>query len=138
MTYSITALKILELSGYKITNTRKQVITALEKATTPLSPYELQKIIVSENQLNPVTIYRILELLSELHLVHKVASGGFIKCAIPNEKGCHHFLICNDCGTTKEFAETHNHLHLPENLESEFKVTSHTYELSGLCKHCFK
>lgn len=136
MNYLKTAVQILEKSGYKITNTRLQVLQSLEDSVRPLSPYELQKIIPSKVQLNHVTIYRILELLQNLHLAHKVSSGGFIKCAIPNEAGCHHFLICDDCGTTKEFTEPHSHLHLPASLEKEFVVTSHTFELGGLCKKC--
>jgi Fe2+ or Zn2+ uptake regulation protein len=138
MSYFLSAVTVLEQKGYKITKPRQLVLKALEKSVVPVSPYELKKLI-KEQDLNHVTIYRIVDLLVELHLVHKTAGGGFIKCSIPKEKGCHHFLVCNKCGDTKEFSDKHDHhFHLPKKLESEFKVLSHTFELSGLCKKCLK
>lgn len=140
MDYFSLAIDRLTQNGFKITTPRKQVLEALTSLDKPVSPYEIQKVIPGKAQLNHVTIYRILEMLRELHLVHKVANGGFIKCIVPEEKGCHHFLVCNSCGLTKEFVEEshHHHVHLPKSLENEFKVTNHTYELSGLCKKCQK
>lgn len=136
MSYFLLSVSALEQAGYKITHPRQLVLKALESTCVAVSPYELQKFIKGQD-LNPVTIYRILDLLVELHLVHKTAAGGFIKCSIPKDKGCHHFLVCNKCGETKEFADEHeHHFHLPKKLESEFKVLSHTFELSGLCKKC--
>jgi Fur family zinc uptake transcriptional regulator len=133
------AIQILEQNGYKITTPRKQVLELIQKASSPLSPYDLQKMLSKEEALNPVTIYRVLELFVKLHLVHKVASGGFVKCSIPTEEGCHHFVVCNSCGTTKEFAEDQGcHFHLPTSIAKDFTVTSHTYEIAGICKKCKK
>jgi Fe2+ or Zn2+ uptake regulation protein len=140
MDYFSLAIERLTDKGYKVTTPRKQVLKALHNLDKPASPYDIQKLIPVKPQLNHVTIYRILELLQQLHLVHKVSSGGFIKCVVPEEDGCHHFLICNSCGLTKEFAEAghKHHVHLPESLDNEFILTNHTYELSGVCKKCQK
>ena len=137
MEYLNTAIQVLEKNGFKITTPRKLVLQALQDTDQAVSPYDLQKTIGKQVDLNHVTIYRILEVLQDLHLVHKVANGGFIKCSIPDIKGCHHFLICNSCGLTKEFVEEeHSHPHLPAELEKQFVITNHTYELSGTCKTC--
>lgn len=137
--YYSQAIQILESNGYKITEPRMQVLRLMQKAKKPLSPYDLQKQTDPTKLLNHVTIYRILELLVSLHLVHKVSNGGFVKCAIPHEEGCHHFVVCNNCGNTKEFADSHTcHFHLPKAIQKDFTITTHTFELNGLCKKCSK
>jgi Fe2+ or Zn2+ uptake regulation protein len=139
MTYSKLALLKLEKAGYKITKPRTLVAEALSSTPVAVSPYDLQKIIREQAELNHVTIYRVLELFLKLHLVHKTSIGAFIKCTLLKQKGCHHFLVCQKCGNTKEFIEeNHEHMSLPVSLKKEFKVLSHTFELSGLCKKCFK
>jgi Fe2+ or Zn2+ uptake regulation protein len=137
--YTKYALSQIKEHGYKLTDARQEVVETLAGFDKPVSPYDIQRAIKSERGLNHVTIYRILEMLMELHLVHKVANGGFIKCSIPEADGCHHFLICDDCGDTQEFIDDDGcHLHLPSNLKNKFHIKSHTYEIAGLCNTCFK
>jgi len=134
-------IEVLRNQGYKITRPRKQVLEALEHTETPLSPYEIQKLLHEEGKhLDHVTIYRILDLFCALNLVHRVWSlGGFVKCTLGDEEGCHRYMICRNCGALQEFAD--KALCERENKVAErlgFHAEHHASEFSGLCSHCRK
>jgi Fur family zinc uptake transcriptional regulator len=141
MDFVENALNLLSDKGYKTTKTRQLVLDALNDCSKPSSPYDLQKHILDSEKINinHVTIYRILDLLESLKLIHKVSSGAYLKCGIPFEEGCHHFVVCGGCGKTEEFiAHNHSHVHLPTKLESQFDIIGHTFELNAICKKCIK
>ncbi len=134
-------IEVLRNQGYKITRPRKQVLEALEHTETPLSPYEIQKLLHEEGKhLDHVTIYRILDLFCALNLVHRVWSlGGFVKCTLGDEEGCHRYMICRNCGALQEFAD--KALCERENKVAKrlgFHAEYHASEFSGLCSHCRK
>ena len=135
------SIRILQDKGYKITRPRRWVLEVLEHMEKPSSPYEMQRLLREEGKhLNHVTIYRILELLCALNLVHKVLSlGGFVRCTLGDEEGCHRYMICRGCGTLQEFAD--KALCEKENEVAEkfgFQPEYHLTEFSGLCSHCRK
>ena len=139
MSFVKHSLHILRAKGYKITRPRKQILEVLEEAQRPFSPYEIQKIIRQQGgHLDSVTVYRVLDLLCALNLVHKVlSSGGFIKCVLGEEEGCHRYLVCRQCGILQEFAD--RALCLRENEAAEklgFHAEHHLTEFSGLCFDC--
>jgi Fe2+ or Zn2+ uptake regulation protein len=133
------ALQVLRSRGYRVTEPRKQVLKALTEAQRPVSPYDIQKMLETNGEhLNHVTIYRILDLLRNLNLAHKVLLlNGFVKCSLGEKDGCHRFLVCRECGALKEFAD--------EALCDEereiardvgFLTEQHLAESVGLCRNC--
>src|SRR4030042_3391480 len=104
LNYSLEALRS---NGYKITRPRRKVLDILDQMDKPSSPYGIQKLLQEDGSyLDHVTIYRILALLCSLKLVHRVLSvGGFKKCTLSNEEGCHRYMICRICGGLQEFAD---------------------------------
>jgi Fur family zinc uptake transcriptional regulator len=135
------SIEVLRDKGYKITRPRRRVLEVLEHIEKPLSPYEIQKLLLEEGKyLDHVTIYRILELFCALNLVHKVLSlGGFVKCTLGDEEGCHRYMICHGCGALQEFAD--RALCVRENEVAEkfgFQPEYHLTEFSGLCSNCRK
>ena len=135
------SIEVLRDKGYKITQPRRRVLEFLEHVEKPLSPYEIQKLLLEEgNYLDHVTIYRILELFCALKLVHKVLSlGGFVKCTLGDEEGCHRYMICHGCGALQEFAD--KALCVRENEVAKkfgFQPEYHLTEFSGLCSNCRK
>ena len=132
---------ILRTQGYRVTEPRKRVLEALEKAAKPLSPYEIQSLLAKQGKhLNHVTIYRILDLFCRLNLAHRVlSSGGFVKCAIGGKEGCHRFMVCRQCGAIQEFADEdlcHEESKFAQNLG--FHTEYHLSESSGLCSGCYR
>jgi Fe2+ or Zn2+ uptake regulation protein len=133
------SLGVLRSNGYKITRPRKKILDILNQVDKPLSPYAMQKILQDEGSyLDHVTIYRILELLSTRKLVHRVLSvGGFKKCTLTDEEGCHRYMICRICGDLQEFADK-----ALCDMENEvarkygFQTEHHLTEFSGVCSNC--
>ena len=133
------SLQILRFHRYKVTQPRKLVLQVLERSTEPLSPYDIQKLLQKKGKsLNPVTIYRILNLFCSLDLAHRVLSqGGFVKCTLGEEEGCHLFVIYRRCGRLQEFVNEvlcQQESEIVENLG--FHTEHHLSEVSGLCSKC--
>jgi Fe2+ or Zn2+ uptake regulation protein len=81
------SIRILQAKGYKTTKPRKLVLEVLEEMGKPLSPYDIQGILHARGKyLNHVTIYRILNLLCNLNLAHKMQAAigsWFVSAAEP-------------------------------------------------------
>jgi Fur family zinc uptake transcriptional regulator len=133
------SIRILQAQGYKATKPRRLVLEVLEETEKPLSPYEIQGILRARGKpLNHVTIYRILDLFCHLNLAHKMlSSGGFVRCSLDAEEGCHRFMVCHQCGAIQEFAD--KELCREENEVARnlgFHAEHHLSEFSGLCSDC--
>lgn len=141
MSYREESKKILKKKGYKITRPREMVLDVLEESKEPLSPYEMSDLIKSKGETGDVVgIYRSLEILEELGLVHKVISlGKYSKCHLElnEDKHDHHNLICKNCG---KIQEVHclglDLLERVVSSEYNFKVEYHALEFYGLCADC--
>lgn len=92
------------------------------------------------------TIYRTLELLHRLGLVHRVAAGdGQSRYALKREeKGDHHHhLICTGCGKILDYRDfAQEELELVKKTEDalakkhNFVISDHNIEFLGLCEKC--
>jgi Fur family ferric uptake transcriptional regulator len=92
------------------------------------------------------TVYRTLELLHRLGLVHKIAAGdGQSRYALKGEdKGDHHHhLICTKCGKIVDYRDfLEEELELVKKTEEalarkhSFTITDHNIEFLGLCEKC--
>lgn len=135
------ALHRLQDAGYRITRSRRLVLEALGGRREPASPYELRKELQGQGQrLDAVTIYRILELLERMNLAHKILSkGGYVRCTLESDKGCHGHLVCRNCGGLQEFADE-SLCHREDEVAAQhgFLAERHMSEFSGLCAGCRK
>ena len=134
-----SSVQVLRARGYKVTQPRKQVLKVLSRAEKPLSPYDIQEVLRREGKhLNHVTIYRILGLFCPLNLAHRIPSlGGFVRCSLDKEEGCHRFMICRQCGAFQEFANKtlcQEENEVAQNLG--FHTEQHLSESVGLCSNC--
>ena len=137
--FAKNAIRVLRAEGYRITVPRRLVLEALAARQEPASPYELQKALKEHgDHLDHVTIYRIVELLERLNLIHKVLStGGYVRCTLENSSGCHRYLVCRQCGALQEFAD--ESLCRKENeiaAKMGFQADHHIEEFHGLCADC--
>jgi Fur family ferric uptake transcriptional regulator len=98
-------------------------------------------------QIGLATVYRTLELLSNMGLVHKLDFGeGKARYELaqgPETKGHHHHLICIRCHKVIDYEEiSENEKELlkeaEESLEKKygFKITDHMIQFYGICKDC--
>lgn len=145
--YIALALQHLKEKGFRITKPRRLVLETLDQAPGDLSAYEIKDILdVQGEKVDTVSIYRILDCLQELNLVHRVMQTGKVRkctlghedhCELTQHDHCHHFLICQECGAIEE-AHCLGTEELASQLErhSGFRIYSHNLEFLGICPRC--
>lgn len=144
--YIENCLQTLRESGARITAPRRLVIQCLADAKSPLSPREILQIVKTapdSGSLDQVSVYRILEALLELGLVHRVApSGSFIACRHTTCVSTLHVLTrCTKCEKAVEtdvpakvVAPLLNYL----KTDLKFLPQDHIFQIDGLCGSCQK
>jgi Fur family ferric uptake transcriptional regulator len=130
---------ILRQSGYKLTPQRRAVLNAIAINQDHLTPGEIYEKVHKEHpSIGLVTVYRTLDILSELGLICEVHSGGNCRSYLmrrPQEH--HHHLICADCGTVADFTDCDlSELEQRLSLETGFEIKGHLLEFSGHCRNC--
>lgn len=130
----------LKSNGFKITEQRKAILQALVSNNNNLISVEklLSESKKNYHKTNMTTIYRNLEILEKLCLVHKIINedGTALYKLVCSVKQHHHHLICKKCGKTeaidycpiKDLEQILN--------DKNFNLTNHKLELYGYCKNC--
>jgi Fur family ferric uptake transcriptional regulator len=82
-------------------------------------------------------VYRTLDLLCELGAVRPIFQGTGAAHFILMADGSHHHFICNRCHAVIEFDDCFA-ADLTQRLADRFgfTVSSHLFELHGLCANC--
>lgn len=133
-------LRKLKDKDYKLTPQRQLVVQILlENQEGHLSAEELYNLVKAENpDVGLATIYRTLDLLSDLDILERIDFGdGRSRYEFREESHHHHHLICTSCGMVEEFRED-----LLESLEEQvmrennFDVSDHQVKFYGLCRNC--
>lgn len=124
----------------KLTKNQAHVMNALKNADAPLSAYTLLDELRAEGFRAPLQVYRALEKLVELGMVHRLESlNAFVACSHPrcSDHKAAAFMICDTCGQVNEISDpklTDQLQNLAQN--SDFSVKKSTIELSGSCQDC--
>jgi Fe2+ or Zn2+ uptake regulation protein len=129
----------LASAGCRITASRRAVMYALTQADAPLSPQEvLEQAQAVHRQLGLVTVYRTLNLLSELHLVRRAHREDGCHGYLLTSPGHRHALICMVCGRAVEFLGEDDINALIERVEvgTGYQVDDHLLQLFGICPAC--
>lgn len=131
----------LQEKAYKITPQRQLILKALlDHAEKHLSAEEIHLIVRGRDpEIGLATVYRTLELLASLDILHKIDFGdGCARYELAEQQTHnHHHLICVNCGKVIEFNDD-----LLESLETwiekktHFRITDHQLKFYGYCKEC--
>ena len=130
--------RTLSRNGYKLTAQRRAVLNAIVKSREHLTPAAVHKRAIQENpNVGLVTVYRTLDVLSEMGLVCRVHRGGRSRSYTLAPVGHHHHMICTECGAVTDFtncdlSELENKL----SRETGFEIEGHLLEFSGRCLDC--
>ena len=129
----------------KLTPQRKIILEVfLNNQDQHLSAEDVHTILKKElSEIGLATVYRTLELLCDMEILHKIDFGDgrsrFEINAGDKEQHYHHHLICLNCGMVKECEDD-----LLEDLEtniaqkSGFVVIDHQLKMYGYCEKCQK
>ncbi len=125
----------------KLTKNQSLVFDKLSAAPGPLSAYDLLDQLRDQGLQAPLQIYRALEKLQEVDLVHRLESmNSFVACAQPHchaKTGLVAFAICEKCGVVSEFSDEVVQTRLAAWAdERSFTPTKTSLEIRGLCQGC--
>ena len=128
--------------GYKMTPQRKEILKIFIENKGHMSAEDVYKILrEQESEIGLATVYRALDLLSELGiLVHIDFGDGCARYELNTADPTvhhHHHLICLKCKKVIEFEED-----LLDDLEaniakkSDFQIVNHEVKFFGYCSEC--
>lgn len=124
--------------GYRLTPQRMMVLAAIEEGEGHLTAEEIHSKVQDEYPtVNISTVYRTLDLLSELGLVTRTDMGNGVVGYHPAEKGHHHHLICQECGTVVELEDgILEPLRLALMEKCQFQADLRHFAIFGRCARC--
>ncbi|WP_156289288.1 ferric iron uptake transcriptional regulator [Oceanobacillus salinisoli] len=136
--------KQLHSQSYKLTPQREATVRVLlEREEDHLSAEDVYLLVKEKApEIGLATVYRTLELLSELKIVDKINFGDGVSRYDLRKEGAkhfHHHLVCIECGSVEEIEND-----LLEDVEKivqkdwEFQVKDHRLTFHGVCKECQK
>lgn len=132
--------KIVKQKGLKYTEQREIVLKILMHAQEHLTAeeiYNLIKMKEPDSNIGIATVYRALSFLEEVDLIASIAFGSEGKKYESNAKAHHDHLICTSCGKIVEFVDEEIEKRQEKIAkENNFKVTSHSMQLYGVCAKC--
>ncbi|MCH8552108.1 MAG: transcriptional repressor [Natronospirillum sp.] len=125
--------------GEKFTPTRRAVFEILAEQDQALTAYQLlERLQQAMPHAKPPTIYRALEFLQRMGLIHRIDSrNAFVVC---DDFPHHHdsaFLVCQECGGVTEVTMDHVVEKIAADAAAQdFSVKHATVEIRGVCKQC--
>ena len=135
----ITAEKICRDQGARLTPLRRQVLTLVWNAHTPVKAYDLlNQLKPAHPNAAPTTIYRALDFLLELRLIHRLQSlNAFIGCGLAGDRHQGQFLICRVCGGVAELPVSQRNNQIDKRAQQlGFLIEQETIEITGVCLSC--
>ena len=128
----------LKEKGYRLTSSRQKIVRALLGCGGHVTADGLlEEVHGIDTTVGRMTVYRTLELLSELGLIRPVYQGTGAAHYILLDGGHHHHLICSGCDAVIEFEECG--LQEVGKLLAErfdFAIEGHMVEFYGRCQNC--
>ena len=137
MALSVDFAQHLRSQGYRLTPQRHLILKAVRQAGRHVTPEQVYETVHRQNPaISRATIYRTLDFLCEMRLIHALYWGGQMYYEISGE-GPHHHLICRTCGAIESCDHT-----LLEDLAAaisrrhRFDIDLDHMALFGLCRQC--
>ncbi len=123
----------------RLNSLRRDVLGAVGESHRAAGAYEIiERLARSGPRPAPISIYRALEFLGDLGLVHRIESrNAFVACNRPPEAGRAVLMVCEDCGTVDEIeaASVFDGLDVLASAQG-FETRRAMLELSGCCASC--
>lgn len=138
--YTEQVASLCDAKGKRLTDNRRLVLETLARHDSAMSAYEIIDALKTDMPtVKPPTVYRALEFLMELGIVHHVESKNrFLLCSHLNHTHRAQILVCDKCGAIEELVMKEEVLAALSQSAADhgFELTSHSFELHGLCAQC--
>jgi len=137
---AIAAAETLAKSkGARLTDNRRAVLLAIWSDHKAHKAYDILETLARERPgIKPPTVYRALDFLAELGLIHRIESlNAYVGCPDPEHPHEGAFLICDQCGAVSELAGAALRKTIGTAARgAEFAIQSLSIEAHGLCARC--
>ncbi|WP_242006476.1 Fur family transcriptional regulator [Acetobacter estunensis] len=137
----------------KLTSLRRQVLGLMLESARPMGAYDLlEQLRTLHEGAAPPTVYRALDFLLELGLIHKIERlSAFVPClhTLEHDHGLHaheegeeclhsgQFLICRECSQVTELEDAGILAAIvAASRKAGFRMTHSTIEIEGVCARC--
>ena len=139
-TWSEHAGEELRRAGFRSGGARRAVVDFLGRRDCCVSAQELHDGLRGEGRaVGIATVYRVLEQLVALRLVHRVDLGEGVarfEPALPGGEH-HHHLVCDDCGRVEPFSDPALERALSRVAGTRgYDLDAHDVVLRGACADC--
>ena len=127
----------LHAQGYRLTPQRHLILEAVRRADDHVTPDEVYAAVHRQSPaISRATIYRTLDFLCEMRLIHALYWGGQMYYEIAGAKP-HHHLVCRECGGIGEL-DHRLLMNLIASVEKKhrFTIDMDHVALFGVCQQC--
>ncbi len=133
-----TAEALCRQHKQRFTAIRRRVLELVWQQHKPIGAYQVLEILQQQGRSAPPTVYRALDFLQQLGVVHRIASlNAYVGCAQPGQPHDGQFLICQDCHVSLELdAPAITSAIELSAANSGFVARRQTVEIMGLCPGC--
>jgi len=124
--------------GLRLTRQRRAVVDAVAEAGASLSALQVFDAARERcPELGLTTVYRTLEVLSEIGAVRRVHGPDHCEAFVPAGAAHGHTVVCSRCGRAAEFTQCDMHAVVDAAaLQTGYEITEHFLQLSGVCAAC--
>lgn len=133
------AEKVCADANARFTDMRRKVFTLIWQSHKAVTAYELLDALTAEGmRVQPPTVYRALEFLSDLGLVHRIESlNAYFGCDQPECDHLGQYFICTQCGRVAEAVneDMSNAVHKAADSVG-FAIQATSVEIKGQCHDC--
>lgn len=134
------ALATLAAAGYRRGGARNAVVELLAREDCALTAQEIDDRLRAQGRsVGRASVYRILEVLTELRLVQRIDVGQGVaryERHLPDGEH-HHHLVCDSCGQIAPFSDPTLEQAIERVSRSlSFAVDDHDVVLHGACSAC--
>jgi Fur family transcriptional regulator, ferric uptake regulator len=120
--------------GYRATGPRREIVSVVLEQTRP---FTAEQIVALLPGIGRATVYRTLEILASIDVVHRLLKSGGFPSYVVGQPGHRHHLVCSSCARVIEFSECPVDELVHELAErTDFTISTHHLEISGLCPAC--
>lgn len=133
-----TAEDLCQRHQQRFTAIRRRVLEIVWRQHKPIGAYQVLELLQKNGRTAPPTVYRALDFLQQLGLVHRIASlNAYVGCSVPGEPHDSQFLICESCHALAELEIPSITRAIAErSADFDFEPRRQTVEIMGLCPGC--
>ena len=127
----------LHAHSYRLTPQRQMILEIVRRADDHVTPEDVYQRVHRRNPVTSrATIYRTLDFLCEMRLIHALYWGGQMYYEIADDQP-HHHLVCRTCGGMMECEHVLLQM-LFDAVEKKhhFTIDMDHVALFGLCRQC--